>query len=396
MRVHAWVLLLPLLAGCELVMEDPDALILKNSALLPVEVSGNRLWSDADAGFQHSCALTTDGEAFCWGNNDYLQTGNTADVSCGYNTRCLRRPTAVLGGHRFVQIVAGGNMSCGLTAAGAIWCWGGGYGDGGTTYLGNGTLARSATPLRVASDSVFVSVSRRPAGGGCALTASGQAWCWGENGGSLGDGSTTVRPTPVPIGGALRFTRLVRHWSHSCGITTSGALYCWGDNRWGQLAIGDVPWNNFGAMETAPVPATTSQTYTDVAVGGSITCAIRSGGLLECAGTNANGVLGDGSSLTHRGTLGPVAATFAATQVSANEVSVCALATDGSAYCWGGNWFGGLGIGTRSDFGEETPQRVQGGPFAKITVGGSHSCGLTPGQRLYCWGHDGMGAVGRN
>lgn len=395
MNYRFGLFLLPLVMGCVDFLyeeEDPDAGIYRNSALLPVEVVGNRSWSDVEAGFSHTCALTTEGEAYCWGDNYFNQTGSTVTVSCGYNERCVRTPRAVLGGHRFVQIAAGGNMSCGLTAAGALWCWGGGS-DG--TYLGDGALSTSTLPVRVASDSIFTSVSR-VTGGGCALTASGQAWCWGHNGGTLGDGGTAPQPIPVPIGGALRFTRFSRGSSHNCAIATDGAPYCWGGNRWGQLVAGEVPFNNCCAQVTTPTRTVATGTYIDIAVGGSdFTCAIRTGGQVECAGYNGNGLLGDNSSISHRGILAPVAGTFEATQIDAGIAAVCALASDGSAYCWGENWFGGLGIGTRSDFGEGTPQRVQGGPFTKISVGGGHTCAITLTQRLYCWGSDVRGAVGR-
>lgn len=387
------LLLLPLVFACSSIFEDPDSLLLKNSALLPVEVVGNRTWSDVEAGFQHTCALTTAGAAYCWGNNEYLQTGSTVDASCASGSRCVFTPTAVSGGHVFTQIAAGGNMSCGLTTAGAVWCWGGGYGDEGT-YLGNGTLSRSAAPVRVASDSVFASVTS-VAGGGCALTTSGQAWCWGQNGGYLGDGTTINRPSPVAVGGALRFTRLVFHWSHRCGITTAGALYCWGDNRWGQLATGEVPFNNFGVTVTTPTAAIGGATYLDIAVGGSFTCAIRADGQTQCAGSNSAGQLGDDAMISHRGTLTAVSGGLVATQISTDEASACLLIASGNAYCWGSNWYGGLGIGTRSDYGEGTPQLVLGGPFTQISVGGSHTCAITPGQRLYCWGDAGRGAVGR-
>lgn len=394
MNYRACLLLLPLLIGCVGLFEDPDSLIIKNSALSPVEVVGNRTWSDVQAGFNHTCALTTTGAAYCWGDNEFLQTGSTVDAACENGSRCVRTPTAVSGGHQFVQIAAGSFMSCGLTSAGAVWCWGGGYEAGGATFLGNGAASRSAVPVRVASDSVFTSI-RRVTNGGCALTASGQAWCWGQNlYGYLGDGSTTNRPTPIAIGGALRFTRLAYHGSHRCGIVTGGALYCWGDNRWGQLVAGDVPFNNFGVTVRTPTAAIGGGTYTEVAVGGEFTCAIRTDGQLLCAGANSVGQLGDGSGVTHRGSLAPVAGGHSVTQVSAGEVAACALIANGSAYCWGGNWYGGLGIGFRNDGGQPTPQLVNG-VFAKISVGGGHACAITPAQRLYCWGDDTRGAVGR-
>lgn len=388
------LLLLPLVVACSSLFEDPDADLLRNSALLPVEVVGNRTWSDVEAGFQHTCALTTAGAAYCWGENSYLQSGSSVDVACAAGSRCVNTPTAVSGGHVFTQIAAGGNMSCGLTEAGAVWCWGGGSGTEGT-YLGNNTFSRSATPVRVASDSVFTTVTS-VSGGGCALTTSGQAWCWGQNAsGLLGDSTTINRPTPVAIGGALRFTRIVYHWSHRCGITTAGALYCWGDNRMGQLAIGEVPFNNINGRMMTPTAAMSADTYIDVAAGGVFTCAVRTDGQTQCAGYNSVGQLGDDALIDSRGTLSAVAGGLVATQISADETTACILIANGNAYCWGGNWYGAVGIGRRSDYGESTPQLVLGGPFTKISVGGSHACAISTEQRLYCWGDDNRAAVGR-
>jgi alpha-tubulin suppressor-like RCC1 family protein len=122
-RLRHLLLLLPtLLMGCQGLFEDPDSEILRNSAVSPVEVAGNRTWSSVSAGSNHTCALSTEGDAYCWGDNEYLQTGSMVDEACASGARCVRTPTAVSGGHQFVQIAAGGSMSCGLTPACAVWC----------------------------------------------------------------------------------------------------------------------------------------------------------------------------------------------------------------------------------------------------------------------------------
>jgi alpha-tubulin suppressor-like RCC1 family protein len=52
---------------------------------------------------------------------------------------------AVSGGIRFVQLDAGGNHACAVTADGAIWCWG----ENADGQLGNGSTTSSAVPVRV-------------------------------------------------------------------------------------------------------------------------------------------------------------------------------------------------------------------------------------------------------
>jgi alpha-tubulin suppressor-like RCC1 family protein len=73
------------------------------------------------------------------------------------------------------------------------------------------------------------------------------------------------------------------------------------------------------------------------------------------------------------------------------------------AFCWGSNTFGQNGNGSTN--GSNTPVRVSGGlAFAAVTTGpgpkldaaftGIHSCGLTTGNRVYCWGDNEAGQLG--
>ena len=90
--------------------------------------------------------------------------------------------------------------------------------------------------------------------------------------------------------------------------------------------------------------------------------------------------------------------------VSAGREHTCALVADGTAYCWGSNEFGQLGVAAGSTTClrddrpvacERVPVAVAGGlKFGKIRAGGSHTCGLTLENRLYCWGDNLRGALG--
>jgi alpha-tubulin suppressor-like RCC1 family protein len=63
------------------------------------------------------------------------------------------------------------------------------------------------------------------------MTASGAAYCWGDNyDGQLGNATATWpnSTTPVAVSGGLSFQSVSAGFSHTCGLTTSGASYCWG------------------------------------------------------------------------------------------------------------------------------------------------------------------------
>lgn len=86
------------------------------SSPVPVDIDGT--WSSVTVGYFHACALRASGAAYCWGLNN---TGQLGDGSTLYTSTF---PTAVTGAKTFVQIVVGANHTCALTADGVAWCWG--------------------------------------------------------------------------------------------------------------------------------------------------------------------------------------------------------------------------------------------------------------------------------
>ena len=69
----------------------------------------------------------------------------------------------------------------------------------------------------------------------------------------------------------------------------------------------------------------------------------------------------------------------------------CGLTSSGTAYCWGANGYGQLGLGTMTDI-EPEPRAVTGGlSFTSLVAGGGFTCGLTTDRRMYCWGDNSAG-----
>jgi len=145
------------------------------------------------AGEEHTCALTSSARVLCWGDN---VTGQLGDGTSGAgNQRSL--PAAVTGLDVDVDAIATGSLhTCALTAVGGVACWGSNF----FGQLGNGTTQNSAKPvaaLGLSSGGVALATGGHHT---CALTASGDVKCWGENAsGQLGDGTTTHRQSPVDV-----------------------------------------------------------------------------------------------------------------------------------------------------------------------------------------------------
>jgi len=198
----------------------------------PVLVAGGSLLFQAvRAGLYHTCGVTTAHEAYCWGYNTSGQVGN------GTTAFAVTSPTAVQGGHSFVAVAAGLAHSCAVSADSVAYCWGEG------SRLGNGSGLNQVVPVPVAGGPFATADGALAAGQEhtCALTPAGTAFCWGHNDlGELGDGSTTSRSTPVQVSGGLSFAAISVGHFLTCGVTSTSVALCWGDNADGQLGA-DTP-----------------------------------------------------------------------------------------------------------------------------------------------------------
>src|SRR5207245_347965 len=128
--------------------------------------------------------------------------------------------------------------TCGVTAAGTAYCWGG----NGIGQLGDGSTTNRLTPVLVVAPA-GVSFAAVDAGDfhTCGVTAAGTAYCWGGNGfGQLGDGTTPYRLTPVLVAPGVSFAAVTPARLHTCGVTPAGTAYCWGSNSVGQLGDGTI------------------------------------------------------------------------------------------------------------------------------------------------------------
>jgi alpha-tubulin suppressor-like RCC1 family protein len=310
----------------------------------PVAVLGGLAFRQVSAGGTHSCGVTTDYHAYCWGGNANGQLGD------GTTTMRLT-PVPVVGGVSFVQIAAGVYHTCGLSyPARRAYCWGlNSYGQ-----LGDGTIIARPAPVPVLGGRQFRQVSAGQYHT-CGVTPTFQPFCWGSNQyGQLGDSTTARRSMPVPVAGGREFRQIAAGWTFSCGVTSGDKAYCWGQGAYGQLGNGKT------GRRLWPGPVSGGLSFRRVTTGWRHACGETTLSRAYCWGNNGGGQLGVGTSTgpewcnTVSCSTKPVAVLGGLyfRQLSAGQVHTCGKTPADVAYCWGGSGTGG-GI-------EATPTPVPG------------------------------------
>ena len=126
-----------------------------------------------------------------------------------------------------------------------------------------------------------------------------------------------------------------------------------------------------------------------IASGRQHSCAVVIGGKIRCWGGNFYGQLGIGTTGDNAVANSPVEVTgiSGASAISSFSDHTCAL-VNGGVKCWGGNEAGQLGDTTTTNSG--TPVNVVGltSGVSKVITGVQHTCALTTGGGVKCWGHN--------
>jgi len=211
---------------------------------------------------------------------------------------------------------------------------------------------------------------------------------------------TTTRPAvstsppvlPVaPIVPALTFPkdggRVAAGRGHSCAIDDDGRAICWGSNDNGQLGDGTTV-----SERPTPAPVAGDFTFEQISSGMGHTCGLTSNDRVVCWGQNTSGQLGDGTTQSRSAPVG-VTSSVGFRMIRAGREHTCGISSQRNVLCWGANGDGQLGNGSRNS--RTSPVLVDvPGQVAELSLGWYHTCALTMDGAAYCWGRNDNGQLG--
>lgn len=250
-----------------------------------------------------------------------------------------------------------------VSYSGRIFVWG----NRGQGRLGDGfSTGNRTTPFEVTSlwnlnlGETIVDIRNSGNTHVVILTSEYRVLTAGSNSfGSIGDGTTIDRLTPVDITSQFslntgeNIVKISSGSNHSAAISSTGRVFMWGDNNAGQVGNGTTVTQRTPVNITSSFGYASGETVVDIDTGGSNTGAVTSTGRVFTFGSNNIGQLGDGTTI-NRTTPTEITSRFPSFLSGEKVVSIytsrnghfLALTSSGRLFSWGNAINGQLGDGT--------------------------------------------------
>jgi alpha-tubulin suppressor-like RCC1 family protein len=317
--------------------------------------------------------------------NNYTSGSNIPVSPAVTTTYSLISVTDALGckaGIDWIMVSAGMQHSLGIKADGTLWAWG----TNANGSLGDGTTTVRYSPIQIGTVTNWSSVAAF-GNSSIALKTDGTLWSWGDNTyGQLGDGTTTQRLSPVQIGSATTWASMSAKGYHVLARRTNGTIWAWGGNFQGAVGDGTITQRN------SPVQTGGATDWASVSAGNNCSFARKTNGTLWAWGNNSFGQLGDGSFTDRHSPIQIGSATNWASIAPGSSYATMAIKTDGTRWAWGSNGIGEYGNGLVGIGQSTTPIQIGAATdwasiFVNSNFQGSVFAIKTNGT-LWAWGNN--------
>jgi alpha-tubulin suppressor-like RCC1 family protein len=180
-------------------------------------------------------------EIYCWGKNNFGQLG--IGTSTAFDV--IVPPSKVESGHRFMSVSAGNGSTCALTSDGEAECWGLiGEPLDSCPKIANCSMVPRLVPTTIR----FVQIEAKTFSA-CAIGVDGHGYCWGSGNTLAGSWSDMTIPAQVQYGSLLRS---LSSGSGLCAIDINQRALCWGANSSGSTGNGTLRSNWMPASVEGP------------------------------------------------------------------------------------------------------------------------------------------------
>ena len=263
-----------------------DGTVVERLIPVSVDLGEGDLAAGISAGASHTCARLVDNRVVCWGANAFGQLGDGTTLD-------RITPVDVDVGEDGVALLlsAGSYHTCAITSQRNVECWG----DNWQGQLGEGTYQSRNSPTSVLLDEGSSTISLSSGSlHTCAGLNNGSVYCWGFNAyGQIGLGSINSinSPSEAPLEDGFTPMQVSSGVFHSCTLMEGGEVFCWGFNEFGQLGEGTT--TSTWAPQRSDLPV--GRKALAISSGSMHTCAILDDATLKCWGGNERGQLGVGT-----------------------------------------------------------------------------------------------------
>jgi alpha-tubulin suppressor-like RCC1 family protein len=287
----------------------------------PAQVGAETNWAEIKTGTSHVMVLKSNGTLWAWGNNDFGQLGlNLATYS----------PVQKTSDTDWSIVSSARSYVLAIKTNGTLWGWGG----ANWGQLGLGSTLYAVSPVQIGSDTNWDKVYASDVYS-MAIKTNGTLWAIGGLGtsGQFGNG-TGNRSSPVQIGSDSNWQNLSLGYTYSHAVKTDGTLWAWGSSTAGALGLGAT------TVVTSPVQVGAdndwARTFKSSNSGANFVLARKANNSLWAWGSNSNGALGDGTTVSKSSPI-QIGSDTDWSLISCGPQTVLALKSAGTMWAWGSN-----------------------------------------------------------
>lgn len=392
------------------------------------------------AGKDYSLYIDNNSTVWAWGNNFSGKLGDNTTTDKIYPIKIEH-----LQGKNIKRVLAGCNNSFAVDQNNNLWAWG----ENLLNYLGVGLgndeieecCQEYSGPLyknEIYTPTIIKDVKKvydvtSSCNHSLILTNNDEfkVYAWGEGYmGQLGinDRNRSYVYTPMEAYNLQDVIEVSAGNSFSLALRSDGNVYTWGDNKYGQLGTNFVPFppanelflmplrtiinnliNYTSEYTIIPIEASKPENIVDpqiyhIAAGGDHALALvvdnQNNTSLWAWGRNDMGQLGNRKTYeyTNIPTMVSLPDNITITEISAGQNHSLALDSDGNVWAWGDNSYKQIGNTNISENMNycTIPTKVEGlSNVVEISAGAYHNLALTKDGKIYGWGNNTYGQLGK-